>query len=608
MLTLVRMRLTVWKRTPNDLRAVGVCVGAALAGATILIALGRWGGEESSGDLLAIALAAWLAGWVFGPVQSGGSDLVRPEWFTLLPLETRRLAYGLLLAGCVGIGAGLTVVACASLVVYGARHGTGPALVAVPAALLLPMLMVTISKLVGELLSGAARSRIATEVVAAQWGLLIAALIAGWSVFPPLLEIADRLGTEFSDLLPGSVAVLLRVLPSGWGVVGVEAAADGDWWLALAALAAVVAALWAGIGLWTRLLRSRTTGGRTGAVSRPRVTGRRLLPATPLGAVVAKDLRTWWRDPRRGIEVRSTLWAGLFTTVALWLLLPDVLAFAGVVVAVLGAMACVNVYAMDGTALWHTLLVPGAERVDVRGRQLAWLLIFVPASVVPSALGLAISGASWAVPWVLALVPALLGGAAGLIPLLSVIWLVAETDAHKRSGNPAETGADATGLYFAMLAATLLTAAPAGGLLALGEATGSPAITWLAVPVGAVTGLLFLWGLAAIAASRLDARGPELLQRMRVGPRAPEPETGDAESALPPVRSALVGVLWTVAMISLFPQGLLPLAFLALGVDEQAWFASLFLAGAWRYLVAVAFIALGLGALWGALRLQRLPG
>ena len=366
---LTRLRLTIWKRTPNGLRGVGVCVGVALAGWTIWIGLGQWGGSESSGDLLAVVFAAWLVGWVFGPVQSGGSDFLRPEWFTLLPLETRRLARGLLVAGCVGVGAAVTLAASVSLVVYGARHGTGAALVGVPAALVLPLLMVTVSKLVAEALGGAARSRLTTEIVAAQWSLLVAALLAGRFVVSALFEIADEIGTEFSEVLPGTAAVLLRILPTGWGVVAVEAAGEGDWWLALAALAALVAAVWVGIVVWTRLLGRRTTGGRTGAVGRPRVARRRLLPATPLGAVVAKDLRTWWRDPRRGIEVRSTLWAGLFATAALWVLLPDVLAFAGVLIAVLGAMACVNVYAMDGTALWHTLLTPGAERIDVRGRQ-----------------------------------------------------------------------------------------------------------------------------------------------------------------------------------------------------------------------------------------------
>ena len=187
-----------------------------------------------------------------------------------------------------------------------------------------------------------------------------------------------------------------------------------------------------------------------------------------------------------------------------------------------------------------------------------------------------------------------------------MVGLVPETDAHKRSGNPAETGAEATGLYFAMLGATVLTAAPAGGLLALSVASESTALAWIAVPVGVASGVLCLWGLGAVAGSRLQARGPELLQRMRVGPepRSAAPKDAAAEVSSP-ARSAWMGVLWTVSMIALFPQGLVPLAFLLLGVDEQTWFLALFLAGAWQYLAAIAFVALGLAAGAWALSIQR---
>ena len=39
----------------------------------------------------------------------------------------------------------------------------------------------------------------------------------------------------------------------------------------------------------------------------------------------------------------------------------------------MGAVTASNLYGQDGTALWLTLLAPGSERADVRGRQLAWL-------------------------------------------------------------------------------------------------------------------------------------------------------------------------------------------------------------------------------------------
>ncbi|QBD76636.1 hypothetical protein EPA93_11735 [Ktedonosporobacter rubrisoli] len=74
-----------------------------------------------------------------------------------------------------------------------------------------------------------------------------------------------------------------------------------------------------------------------------------------------------------------------------------------------------NIYAFDGSALWLNLEVPDSERSDVRGRQLAWLLLVAPITLLLSCIFTLVSQQAW--PWVLALVPALLGGAVGLLPL-----------------------------------------------------------------------------------------------------------------------------------------------------------------------------------------------
>lgn len=602
--TLVRLRLMVWRRTPNPLRGVGVLLGVFLALWTVWIGLGWWGGPGSSGDLLATAFALWLVGWMLGPVQSGGGQLLRPDWFALLPLRPRRLARGLLLASVASIGTVLTLIAALGLVAYGARSGLMAALAGAGAGLLQVVMMIVASKLITELLSSAARSRIATAVVSAQWGLFIAVMLIGWFVVAEVAQAASTLTSGLAGALPGGIGVLLRAVPSGWGVAVVEATADGNAPLALAALIGLAAVTWCGVRLWAWLLHRRMTGGRIAAAGRPRPLRRRVLPATPLGAVISKDLRTWWRDPRRGIEVRSALWAGLFITAGLWLLVPDVLAFSGVLIALIGAMACVNVYAMDGTGLWHTLSTPAAERVDVRGRQISWLLIFTPAAVLPCLIGVVATQATWAIPWVLALVPALLGGAAGLIPLLSIVALAPETDAHKRSGNPAETGAEAAGLYFAMLGATLLTVAPALIMLALSVVNQDTTIAWWAVAVGVGSGAAWAWGLGRIAWSRLAARGPELLQLMRVGPQRRSPG-GEPVRRTPAATSWKVGAQWTISLVALFPQGLVPLTFTLFGIDERVWFLPLFLPAPWQYPAIAGFIAIGLMASRWALRRRR---
>lgn len=605
--TLVRLRVTVWQRTPNDMREVGVAVGALVALGTLWVAAGPGDhSTASTGPLLALVFAGWLAGWVFGPIQTGGGDFVRPEWFAMVPTSTRRLAVGLLVAGCAGVGAVITAVACIGLVVYGARLGLGAALVAVPAAVLLVVALMALSKLASELLGSTARSRITLEVTAAQYGLFVAAMFAGWFVLPQFLDAAGALGADGGTLPPAARTVVLA-LPSGWGVVAVEAAGRGDWALALLVLLGLASLVVVVVGRWAQLLERRLARPAGGGVSRPRAgSRRRALPASPLGAVVGKDLRSWWRDPRRGVEVRSALWAGLFITAAWWVLEPAVLVFCGVIVAFLGAMSSVNVYAMDGTALWCTLLTPGAERVDVRGRQVSWLLIFGPAATLLSVVGLVAAQAWWAIPWVLALVPAVLGAGAGLIPLLSVVALVPETDAHKRSGNPAETGGDATGVYFAMFFALPVLVAPTAALLALSVTRGQPDLAWLAALVGVTTGAACTWGFGAVAARRLAARGPELLLAMRVGPSR-STASSDEGAEMSRGQSWLMGLLTTVSMVSIFPQGLIPLVMVVAGVDDDtpSWFLARHAPVPLQIPVAVAFIVVGLLAGWSAVTLQR---
>lgn len=606
--TLTRLRLTVWRRTPNGMRSLGITVGATVALGVVAIGAGWLGGAASTGDLLALVFAAWLLGWVMGPIQSGGNDFLRPEWFQMTPVRPRRLAVSLLGASGLGIGSAVTVIMLAGLVVYGARLGPPAAAVAVVAMPLVLALMILTSRVVAEVLSGAAHSRLTTEITALQYGLLVAVGLVGWAAAGALLDLAGQLGVEFGDVLPAPLTVAVRALPPGWGVVAVEAAGRGEWLAAAGAILGIGVLIWLGLLLWGSLLRRRMTGARSGSATRPRRGGRQILPANAVGTVASKDLRTWVRDPRRGIEVRSALWAAAFTTAALWLLLPDVLPFAGVAVVVIGAMASVNVYAMDGTALWHTLLTPGAEVADVRGRQLAWLMIFTPAAVLPSVVGLTITQATWAIPWVAALVPALLGGAAGLIPMLSVYGLVPETDAHKRTGNPAETGGDATGLYFLMLFATVLTAGPAAGLLALTVTTGQTTLAWGAVAVGVISGAACTWGFGWLAHRRLRERGPELLYRMRVGPSPATASGGtsdDPTSALPVVQQMLLWSYVTLGMIAVVPQAIVPAVIKVTAQDTRSWFLALHVPSPWQWPVIVGMTAAGSGLLLAALALYR---
>ena len=110
----------------------------------------------------------------------------------------------------------------------------------------------------------------------------------------------------------------------------------------------------------------------------------------------------------------------------------------------------------------------------------------------------------------LGLAPALLGGGAGLIAVLSVYVGYAVPD---QRGNPFAAGGN-PGIVRVLLqiAIMLLLVVVALPELAIGWlGAGTPAVRWLSVPVGIGVGVLCWWWWGRLAQRRLAARGPELL-------------------------------------------------------------------------------------------------
>ena len=242
------------------------------------------------------------------------------------------------------------------------------------------------------------------------------------------------------------------------------------------------------------------------------------MPAGATAAVLVKELRTWRRDPAcptslvvpPAFAVMTCLVPAAFGTRAF-------LPFLGALTALMAAVTSANLYGQDGTALWLTLLIPGSERADVRGRQLAWLALFAPMTLVLTAAGMAASGRPDLWPGALAATFALLGGGAGLLPWPSPCQPPAPGPTDRNNAPLGDT--DELGAALVMLLLALATAAPAAGTVLAGELTGRPALRWAALAVGVITGVLAYALLGRAAQRRLTRRGPELLSL-----RGPEPD------------------------------------------------------------------------------------
>jgi ABC-2 type transport system permease protein len=229
---------------------------------------------------------------------------------------------------------------------------------------------------------------------------------------------------RFDD--PGRWVDLLAALYLGWllgwamGPIAARGAGQGlrPEWFALLPIPPLRLAT----GLLGRTMRRPTgraprarrvarggTARRGTAAATP--TAWRLLPASPTGAVVGRELYAWRRDSARTLLLlMALLVSGLNLAVpALAFSAPALLPWVGLGAALIVSTGAANVYGEDGTAFWLTRMVPGVERADVRGRQVAWLLVVGPAMVVLTVALIALTGQGWAWPFVLATLAAVLG-------------------------------------------------------------------------------------------------------------------------------------------------------------------------------------------------------
>lgn len=273
--------------------------GLLLAVATLLGGLVRYDDPGRWVDLLATLFLGWLVGWVMGPIVARGAGQgLRPEWFALLPIPPRRLAAGLLGASFVGAAPAITLVAFAALPVAAARLGVLPLLVSVPAMLLQVVVVVLLSRVVVAALTATMSSRRGQELGGLLMAVVIALASGGWS-------LAAVMGQRLAEG-PGPVlGATLRVLPSGWGPLAVEAADRSDWPLALGALGglAVLArcCCWPGRGCSRATCAGAAAGGRPARATAPR-------PRTgpPPGTLAPGGGCCWPAPPARSSAGSST--------------------------------------------------------------------------------------------------------------------------------------------------------------------------------------------------------------------------------------------------------------------------------------------------------------
>jgi ABC-2 type transport system permease protein len=522
---LIRLKFAIQRHTLSWKRVLGLVLGVVGALATwvaVLVAA-----PSARSDVLLFMLAAWLVGWLVGPILTSGAAVLRPEYFTLLPLSPRRLGVGLLASVFVGVGAAVTAAAVLALVGYAvvtavpdiASVAAAVGIAVVGAALLL-VFTVALSRVAYALLGAAMRTRMGVEIAAIQYGLLLASMFVGWVIVSPVVSalpvfLRDGFGAS-------GVSGVLALFPSSWPLLAVDAVAAGDLASAMGligALALVTAlVVLAAVALLTPYVGNRTVRRRTRPWGSRVLTRGRLLPGTPLGAVVGKELRTWWRDPWRSLEVRSSIWFGIFVAIyGVIAGIPQLAGLAGIAVALMVGLSGANLFGQDGTALWLLMVgqSPRAVRADIRGRQIGLVVALGVPAFGLSTLMMALTGVfEFAVP-IYAAILATLGVGSAVAVVMSVVGVTPGVDPHRRV-NATDAGENGFAIQVALWAVLLLIAPTVA--VAVSLAFGADPPLWLAVVTLAVAlgnAVAAGWAGGAVAVRRLESHLPETFARLR---------------------------------------------------------------------------------------------
>ena len=516
-----RLASLKWRILRNTLtRSTWVLVGTILGGLYALSILGMlvtgmvFVGAEPLDVVTASSVivgSVVLLGWWVMPVLTAKADAtLDPSRLALFPLSTTGLLTGQVVGALIGIPGVLTVIA---LLGWLSTWRASPAALAasVVCAVLAALLAFTGARCASALAARIARGRRSTEIISILSLLLIVLL---GPIFASVATGVERVW----DRLPVWASVL------GWTPLGAVWAIPGDvgaghWGAALARLAVVLVTLVVLVAV-ARFALERALADAAGGAAR--ATGRSVagiglfdrFPAAPWGAVAARCLIYWLRDPRYSASlvmipaISAALWfLGGDSGFSMWLL--------PLMIALLMSYAISADVSYDNTAFSLHLLAPVPGRADRLGRVVAMLVVATPLVALGLVLWLVRLQQWHALPAMLGACAALLLGGAGVVSVVSARYTY---PTPPPGASPMKTPQGFTilnlVLQFVLMGFMLLLALPPIVLLFVHLGTGAAVWSWVALAVGVVEGLVLLGIGVRVGGTWLDGRGPELLQEV----------------------------------------------------------------------------------------------
>ena len=462
--------------------------------------------------IVVLAGAATVLGWTFLPVLTAGIDqTVDTARLAPFPVPLNTLVLALAVSGVLGVPGIVTLVAALGTVVTWSRDPLSAF------AALVCALIAVLTAVVGSRMLAALASRVGSGRRAREARTLI--------VFVPLLLLGPII-----FLVSGALRNVSNILPAiaqvvGWTPFGAAWAvpadvASGDFAKAGFEFLIALATLVLFIGLWRwGLARALERPARAAAAQvSKRGTGLfGAFPGTPTGAVAARALTYWVRDPRYAqslvtipiVPALLFFWGGFGENLA-------ILVWVGPVVAVLLSMSIYTDVSYDNTAFALHLQTGVSGLADRAGRVLALATFAVPVSLLLVLGSVAVSG-TWP------LLPGLLGVTIGiLLTGFGVSSLVSGrfTFAVPAPGDSPFKARPGGG--FSLMLSTFATwgilgvlTLPEVVLALVGFATDNLVLGFASIAVGLALGSAFLTMGVRLGGRILDKRGPELLAQLQ---------------------------------------------------------------------------------------------
>lgn len=497
------------KRSTGQLIGVilGGLYGLGILGAIVvgLIFLGT-ADVEIIRTVLVIGGSAVVLGWIVIPVAATGIDMtLDPARFVTFAIPMRQLLAGLALGGLLGVPGLVTLVATLAHVLTWIRYPAA-ALTALVCGLVAVLLCVVASRLLTTAVSAMAGARRFKDVqgIVAFIPLIFAGPIIG----------AVAAGFQNSPDFAASLADVLAWTPLGALWAAPADVATGEVGLAVVRFLIGTATLVLFLALWNRSLSNalvtppyhavaKRAGGNLGWFSR--------FPATPAGAVGARALTYWFRDPRYSA---SLVMIPIIAVVLYFSSGPSggAFAFVGPVTAFLLAWSISADISYDNTAFSLHISTGVSGHDDRLGRAAALLVFALPITLVFTVLPLVMVDRLEDLPVMLGLALGLLLTGTGLSSLVSARYTYnVPLPGESPFKTPPGTNFMMFVVQFIGWVVMLLLALPEIVLTVLYFVTDDPTFGWLALGVGLVLGgILLVVGIRA-GGRWYDRRAPELL-------------------------------------------------------------------------------------------------